>query len=1204
MPKKSKRIGRATDSKSENNKKDLKSILHNLHAKFSNPNSKAFVVDVKKEILPDLREALTKEKINISEDEAIKIVLYMQWESPLIAATRKGDLQAIQILCKTGFKDVYSATLPYAAIEYAVASNHKDILEHLLANEKFSQETLGNCLGRSVAQNNPALTDCLLASGQYTKEILASFLSGAINGKHDDKVKYLLSRAGFSPWSVLAIGREDLSLTTPGIQAEIAQYLIDRPALLRTFYSNTQIKEKKEHAGLLKLLLRNTNYFKDKEKIALFMWWCALRGLTEAIEVLLKTGASPDNLEVDAIGLSSEGDALRVHNLPLLGAAVNGHTATIRKLLEYKANINSASIPILLTDEEDSSITDFTALSSVAESKKSTMDEKHSDLILQPTASNKQKASVDKDKPITDFIALPSVAENKRNMMDKNITVLTLQSSASNRQQTSVDDENKAKNKNESKIEGLIEKAKAHTYKGDEVIKLEAGETALIAAASYGQLESVKVLLEAKADIHAITLMGHTALHMAAKVGRADIAEELIAAGADVFATNSAYQTPYDLALHGLEKSDTEEEQQQYLAIIRFFNKIFYQQYYERLLIRLNNSQANVSQEKIRKLSHIIAETFSLLEPQDSQQNNNIIIDAKKLVVHLNQLIPTHVLQLTLGLSNLKLLTQAALNRYTENATLNIYQLVWDYSEEGIAWSKKQQVEKIAEIKNNVESLITKIDGNIAAMDKLIAPYINQGVYKKWQPSISGAAQELVSLRKEYETLKEEKTSDKFLQLLNKIAALYQKTNDNEKLIQQNIDAQKLRDMKPKEPRKKVTHKREDLKESKETVTEKQKDNKDDKSDKEEKIEDKKQEPPKPKRIKPVSLPKPLYAPRSQYRYIETSNEDKKYEWPKTSDITPEETLLQQVLEKTNSGSPINIYGMAELVTVRNALFALFIRIMDFWKKHGNEPFFTKAEALEIRDTLCHPHRDKDGKPLFADIRGDWPANLRLTQRVVDAANMLDRILKRPPPDKTLGQKLVIIPTEVQEIKESLFSDLKNHKSRRINLGKDLNIYIRQHHDSLDELRYYRDIDSNLIDQTTKKLAEYFTCSVRIDRYTKTLIKDKKYRSSIQSDLAEFDCVKPFLDANSTEGNNFRHRQAPLQVDADTKDEKSSSSSVKPWQSSQGFLTPATASSTSLSAPSSDVTSIPLSTNPMALVPVSTVDVSTSGVGSIKLSNP
>lgn len=60
------------------------------------------------------------------------------------------------------------------------------------------------------------------------------------------------------------------------------------------------------------------------------------------------------------------------------------------------------------------------------------------------------------------------------------------------------------------------------------------GSTALIYAAYHGKLESVKALIEAKANINFTNSGGHTALMYAAYEGKTEIVNELIKDGADV----------------------------------------------------------------------------------------------------------------------------------------------------------------------------------------------------------------------------------------------------------------------------------------------------------------------------------------------------------------------------------------------------------------------------------------------------------------------------------------------------------------------------------------------------------------------------------------------------------------------------------------------------------------------------------------------
>src|SRR5438094_2700213 len=59
----------------------------------------------------------------------------------------------------------------------------------------------------------------------------------------------------------------------------------------------------------------------------------------------------------------------------------------------------------------------------------------------------------------------------------------------------------------------------------------KSGSTPLHFAAAHGQLEVVKLLLAAKADVRAVTSHGNSPLHRAAREGHADIVELLLANG-------------------------------------------------------------------------------------------------------------------------------------------------------------------------------------------------------------------------------------------------------------------------------------------------------------------------------------------------------------------------------------------------------------------------------------------------------------------------------------------------------------------------------------------------------------------------------------------------------------------------------------------------------------------------------------------------
>ena len=81
--------------------------------------------------------------------------------------------------------------------------------------------------------------------------------------------------------------------------------------------------------------------------------------------------------------------------------------------------------------------------------------------------------------------------------------------------------------------------------------KNSLGETPLFAAAYFGHVEMVKLLLNHSADIHAMDVDGMMPIHIAAYFGDLAVVETLIELGEDVDAVSDFYQfTPLHIAAY------------------------------------------------------------------------------------------------------------------------------------------------------------------------------------------------------------------------------------------------------------------------------------------------------------------------------------------------------------------------------------------------------------------------------------------------------------------------------------------------------------------------------------------------------------------------------------------------------------------------------------------------------------------------------
>ena len=80
--------------------------------------------------------------------------------------------------------------------------------------------------------------------------------------------------------------------------------------------------------------------------------------------------------------------------------------------------------------------------------------------------------------------------------------------------------------------------------------------TALMEAATHGQLDAVRVLISRNANVNRIDDEGYTALHSAAQEGHLSVMELLISKGARIDARNNLGSTPLHKAAFNGQKED------------------------------------------------------------------------------------------------------------------------------------------------------------------------------------------------------------------------------------------------------------------------------------------------------------------------------------------------------------------------------------------------------------------------------------------------------------------------------------------------------------------------------------------------------------------------------------------------------------------------------------------------------------------------
>mmetsp|Transcript_24806 Transcript_24806/g.78083 ORF Transcript_24806/g.78083 Transcript_24806/m.78083 type:complete len:174 (+) Transcript_24806:182-703(+) len=78
--------------------------------------------------------------------------------------------------------------------------------------------------------------------------------------------------------------------------------------------------------------------------------------------------------------------------------------------------------------------------------------------------------------------------------------------------------------------------------------KGDAGVTALMVAAQFGSVESIRRLLSERANVDAVDTRGWTALHWAAQEGHPEVCLALLHSRANIDATDSEGHTPLQLA--------------------------------------------------------------------------------------------------------------------------------------------------------------------------------------------------------------------------------------------------------------------------------------------------------------------------------------------------------------------------------------------------------------------------------------------------------------------------------------------------------------------------------------------------------------------------------------------------------------------------------------------------------------------------------
>jgi ankyrin repeat protein len=429
-------------------------------------------------------------------------------DSSLVTAARQGDRAAVQAALKGLSKQDVAGQQGTAALAWAATHNDQQLADLLIragANAKAANEFGATALYAAAEHSDAAMTQKLLAAGGDPNVALPSGetpLMLASQRGNVETVKALLKGGANPNAKENNAGQTALMWALAEKQAAVADELVKGGA-------DVNIGSKSGFTPLM---------------------FAAQQNDVDSGKILLKAGAKVDTAQTKS-GITA-----------LMIASAMAHTPTVDLLLDNKADPNKA----------DS--TGQTSLHKAVRDSDYGINERGKPQVLATVKSllahkANPNARLNPDAATAAAELVYNQAQNDRRRVASTVNEISLKGSTPIVLAAEVN--------NLDVIKVLVDAG------GDPNITTEQGSTALMMAAGGGTdiqrmrepaeramaIETVKYLIDHKADVKAAGQYGWTAMHMASYQGLTDVIEYLASKGGDVNEMDAFGQTPLSIAM-------------------------------------------------------------------------------------------------------------------------------------------------------------------------------------------------------------------------------------------------------------------------------------------------------------------------------------------------------------------------------------------------------------------------------------------------------------------------------------------------------------------------------------------------------------------------------------------------------------------------------------------------------------------------------